>query len=141
MSVTASAARSTNWLNVALWVVQVFLAAMYLFAGYTKVANTPDALAASMGWGWALSVPAWFVMFIGVAELLGAIGIVLPAATRIMPWLTPLAAAGFVVVQVAAIVLHASRGEHAVLPFNLLLLAAAIFVLWGRTRKLPIAAR
>lgn len=141
MAVGSSETSGINWWNVALWVAQVFLAAMFLFAGYTKVTNTPDELAATMGWGWALTFPAWFILFIGVAEILGAIGVVLPAATRILPWLTPLAAAGFVIVQVAAMILHASRGEFAVLPFNVLLLAAALFVIWGRTRKVPVAPR
>ncbi len=133
--------RGFDWWNAALWVVQVFLALMFIFAGYTKMTNTPEALAESMGWGWALAWPAWFILFLGVAEILGGIGVILPALTRIMPWLTPLAALGFVVVQIAAIVLHASRGEIEVLPFNLVLLVASLFVIWGRSRKRPIASR
>lgn len=141
MAVGSSETRGVNWWNVALWVAQVFLAAMFLFAGYAKMFNTPEVLAAEMGMGWALTFPAWFVLFLGSAEFLGGIGVILPAATRIMPWLTPLAAVGFVIVQVAAMILHASRGEFAVLPFNVLLLAAALFVVWGRTRKVPVAPR
>ena len=67
---------------------------------------------------------------------------ILPAATRILPWLTPLAAAGFAVVQIAAIALHATCGEIAMtLPINLLLRGLSLYVLWGRWRRLPIAPR
>ena len=137
MAVTSSETRGVNWWNIALWVAQVFLAAMFLFAGYAKTFNAPEVLASEMGMGWALSFPAWFVLFLGIAELLGGIGVILPAATRILPWLTPLAAVGFAVVQVAAMILHATRGEFAVLPFNVLLLAASLFVAWGRTVLTP----
>lgn len=95
-----------------------------------------------MGWTWALTMPPAFILFLGVMEILGAIGIIAPAVTRILPFLTPLAAAGMAFVQVSAIVLHGVRGETATsLPLNLVLLALALFVLWGRTRKAPIAGR
>jgi hypothetical protein len=84
----------------------------------------------------------WFIRFIGLCELAGAIGIILPAATRILPFLTPLAALGFVTIQVLAIGFHAIRGETAMSwPINALLLGLSLFVLWGRTRKLPIQPR
>jgi membrane protein DedA with SNARE-associated domain len=67
---------------------------------------------------------------------------ILPAATRILPWLTPLAALGFALIQVLAIVVHANLGETAMtLPINLVLLALSLFVLWGRWRKAPISPR
>ena len=75
-------------------------------------------------------------------ELAGALGMILPAATRILPWLTPLAALGFAVIQVLAIGTHALLGETAqTLPINLVLLALSLFVAWGRMRKAPILPR
>jgi hypothetical protein len=129
-----------NWWSIALWVVQVLLAFLYAFAGYTKLFTPIPDLAAMMAW--APTMPEWLVRFIGLAEIAGALGMILPAATRILPWLTPLAALGFTVIQILAIGLHALRGETAMtLPFNALLLALSLFVLWGRWRKAPIAPR
>jgi hypothetical protein len=82
-----------------------------------------------------------FVRVIGLVDLAGGIGILLPALTRIMPSLTVLAALGCSVLQVFAIVFHTSRGEVVVTPLNFVLLSLALFVLWGRARKAPIAPR
>ena len=79
--------------------------------------------------------------FIGLAELAGIIGLILPAATRIRPELTRLAAIGLLAIQVLAIPFHILRAEFAPLPFNFLLVALALFIIWGRTRKAPITAR
>jgi putative oxidoreductase len=130
-----------NWWNIALWVVQVLLAALYLMAGFIKLVQPIDALVA-MGMAYASALPDAFIRFVALMEILGALGLLLPAATRIFPWLTPLAAVGLSVVQVSAIVLHGIRGETAMtLPMNLVLLALSLFVVWGRWRKAPIAAR
>ncbi len=138
---TANSTPSTGrgW-TIGLWVAQVGLAAMFGMAGVNHAAM-PIAALASMGMGWAADAPEWLVRVIGVAEVAGALGMILPSATRILPRLTPLAALGFVVIQVLAMGVHATRGEFAVLPFNLVLLALALFVAWGRTRKAPIASR
>ena len=126
--------------TIALWVVQVLLAAFFGMAGVMKLAQPIDVLVAS-GMGYAGDYPELLTRFIGTMEILGAIGIILPAATRILPGLTPLAALGFAVIQVLAIGLHTMRGEFGILPFNLVLLALSLFVVWGRTRKAPIAPR
>lgn len=141
MSIQYSTSSRTNWLNIGLWIAQVLLAAAYLAAGWMKVSQPVDGLAA-MGMAWAADWPAWSVRFIGAAEIAGALGLILPAATRIVPMLTPLAALGLSVIQVLAIVVHATRGETAMtLPANLVLLALSLFVLWGRTRRASIAPR
>lgn len=141
MSVDSAPARRVNWWNIGLWVVQVLLAALYASAGYAKLTQ-PIAALATMNMTWAPDLPELFVRFVGLMEILGAIGIILPAATRILPWLTPTAAVGFTIVQLSAIVLHATRGETAMtLPFNLVLLALGLFVVWGRYSKAPIARR
>lgn len=129
-----------NKWNIALWVAQVVLAAVYVMAGFMKLTQPIDALVAS-GMSYAGDYPELLTRFIGTMEVLGAIGIILPAATRILPVLTPLAALGFSTIQVLAIGLHTTRGEFQVLPVNLILLALSLFVLWGRLRKAPISPR
>jgi len=129
-----------NKWNIGLWVAQVVLAAIYVMAGFMKLTQPIDALVAS-GMTYAGDYPEMLTRFIGTMEVLGAIGIILPAATRIAPFLTPLAALGFSTIQVLAIGLHSSRGEFQVLPVNLVLLALSLFVLWGRLRKAPISPR
>lgn len=140
MTDTTIGGSSRGGWNVGLWVAQVLLALFYFYAGFNKVSQPIEALAA-MNMGFVLFVPEWLTRFIGVAELLGALGLILPALTRILPRLTMLAALGLSAIQVLAVLLHASRGEFAVLPLNAVLIALSLFVLWGRERKAPIAAR
>ena len=118
-------------LNLFLWIAQIGLAGLFGFAGVIKTIRPIPDLAKMLVWPG--DVPAWLVRFIGVAEFAGALGIVLPQLAGILPWLTPLAALGFVAVQVIAIGFHAVRGElKMALPINLLLLALSAFVVWGR---------
>jgi putative oxidoreductase len=127
-------------LHIALWLAQILLALAFGFFGFTKA--TGDLAMLSQMMTWIPSVPAAFIRFIGIAEILGAIGMILPALTRIKPMLTPLAAIGFATIQVLAIILHAVREETAfTIGLNLPLLALALFVMWGRGRKLPIVPR
>jgi putative oxidoreductase len=125
---------------IGLWVAQVVLAGIYGMAGFMKLSQPIEALVAS-GMGYAGDYPELLTRFVGSMEILGAIGIILPAATRILPGLTPLAALGFSAIQVLAMALHTMRGEYSILPVNLVLLAISLFVLWGRTRKAPILPR
>jgi putative oxidoreductase len=115
-------------LNIALWIVQILLAAMFLMVGIMKLTNP----------AMAKDLPAGLVYFIGAAETLGGIGLILPAALRIKPWLTPLAAAGIAVIMVLAAAFHISKGEISHIGFIVLLLAMAVFVAWGRYRKAPV---
>ncbi len=140
MTDTSQRAAPPLWLNILLWIGQAFLAFAFGSAGFMKLTVPADQLAEMMNF--VNYTPAWLVMFIGVMEVLGAIGVILPAATRILPWLTPLAALGFAIIQVLAIGVHASLGETATtLPANLVLLAVAVFVVWGRHMAAPIASR
>ena len=140
-AITATAGRPGKALNVSLWIAQLLLAGLFGMAGAMK-AFMPVADLVAHGINYASDLPLWLLRFIGVAELSGAIGILLPALTRILPRLTPLAALGFVTLQVLAIGFHATRGELAMaLPLNLVLLGLSLFVLWGRAAKMPIAAR
>jgi hypothetical protein len=87
---------------------------------------------------WIGSVPAALVRFIGVAELLGAIGLILPMLTGILPWLTVAAAMGLAVLQVCATIFHISRGEVKSLPANAILLLLSLFVIVGRVFIVPV---
>jgi len=123
-------------MTYALWIVQALLALMFLFAGGTKLVIPPDVLA-SMGSPNQIPLPGWFVQFVGVVEVLGALGLILPGLLRIKPWLTPLASAGLVVVMIGAVALTvAADGVAAgVVPLVVGLLAA--FVTYGRWRLAP----
>ncbi len=135
---TATAAASKP-LHVTLWVVQILLALTFTVTGTMKVAQPIAALAASLGWPG--HVPPALVRFIGIAELLGAAGLILPAATRIAPALTPVAAGALTVVMLLASLLHISRGEFTVLAVPVIVGTLCAFVAWGRSRKAPIAPR
>lgn len=121
--------------TIALWVAQIILATIFALAGFMKATQPIADLAAMMGWPG--QAPVALVRFIGIAELAGAVGLVLPVLTGIMPRLTALAALGLAVVQVLAMGLHIYRGEFEVLPINVILLALAVFVTQGRRTVSP----
>lgn len=122
-------------MNIALWIVQGLLALAYLAAGASKLTQPVEKLGERMKWVYSLPQP--LVRAIGLAELLGAIGLIAPLATNIQPWLTPAAAGGLVIVQLGAIVFHISRREFRGLPVNIVLLLLAAIILIGRTALLP----
>lgn len=126
-------------LNIALWISQILLAAMFGMAGLMKVTQSIDHLSEMLPF--AAQVPEGLVRFIGAAELAGALGLILPAASRILPRLTPLAATGLVVVMVLAAGFHIYRGEFSNLPINFILGSLAAFVAWGRFAKARISKR
>ncbi|RVW06276.1 DoxX family protein [Rhodococcus spongiicola] len=119
-------------MNVTLWVVAVVLAVVYLGAGLMKVAVPYEKLIENPRTAWARDLSARSVRAIGTAELLGAIGLILPQATGIAEVLTPLAATGLAIVQVGAMIFHIRRNEIQMLPVNVVLLALAVFVAIGR---------
>jgi putative oxidoreductase len=123
-------------MNVVLWIVQALLAAAYVMAGSMKTFRPLKELSKRMAW--VATFPAGFVSFIGIAELLGAIGIILPMVTNIAPWLTVAAAAGLALVQVSAIAFHVSRHETRVVPGNVVLLLLALLVVIGRVAIVPL---
>lgn len=128
--------------NVGVWVLQVALAGMFLMAGAFKL-FAYDTGAAMPEPNWIDDVPEALVRTIGALEILGALGVVLPRATGIRPWLTPVAAAALALVMVLAIGFHVMRGEGAMVGFNVLLLALALGVVWGRwgdVRRVPASA-
>jgi uncharacterized membrane protein YphA (DoxX/SURF4 family) len=139
ISTSGTTGRSARVLNAALWLAQLLLAAAFVMAGFMKTTMPMPELIRQMGWPGAL--PAALVRFIGVSELAAGIGLILPAITRIRPLLTPLAAAGLVLVMTLATLFHLARGEAHVIPINLAFAALAAFVAWGRFRAVPIRPR
>ena len=125
-----------NIVNIVLWVIQGLLALAFLLAGFMKTFQPVATLKKNMSW--VNDVPVAFVRFIGVAELLAAIGLIAPAATGIVPWLTVAAAVGLVVVMLSASVFHASRRENANIGMNVVLLLLAAFIIVGRLALAPL---
>ena len=134
-----STTQPSKALHVALWIVQVLLAAMFLMAGFMKISQPITQLATSLPW--VSQVPEALVRFIGAAEVLGGLGLLLPSLLRIQPRLTVLAAVGLVLVMVLAAGFHLTRGEGGMVGPNLVIALLAAFVAWGRSNKAPIAAK
>ena len=130
---------SNKGLNIGLWAAQIVLALAYGMFGSMKATQPLDQLSVMMKW--IPTMAPWFVRTLGTLEVLGAIGLILPSLTRIMPRLTVLAALCFIILQVCAIGLHLSRGEPEALVLNAPLILLAIFVFWGRSNKVVIAPR
>jgi uncharacterized membrane protein YphA (DoxX/SURF4 family) len=120
-------------MNIALWIVQGLLAAIFLFAGGIKLVTPMEEMMKQM----PLPLPRWFVLFTGVVEVLGAIGVILPWLLRIRPGLTPLAAAGLVIVMIGATVYTFAAGDVVPALISLLLGILAAFVAYGRWRLTP----
>ncbi len=123
-------------MNIVLWVLQVLLAVAFFAHGLLFLSPPPE-IAEQMN----ASLPRWFQLFLGVAELLAAVGLTLPGLTRIRPWLTTWAAVGIMIVMVSATVFHLVRGEMSSSAITLLLFAMATFVAYMRHRVLPIGVR
>lgn len=124
-------------MNIVLWIIQILLALLFLFSGSTKFMMTVAEMNAQSPVTW----PGWFLHFIGVSEILGGIGLILPALLRIKPGLTPLAAAGLAIILAGAtvITLMGPMKGLAVVPLVTCLLC--IFVAYGRWRMRPIAGK
>jgi uncharacterized membrane protein YphA (DoxX/SURF4 family) len=118
-------------MNLTLWIIAAVLAAVFAASGAMKLVVPKDKLVAS-GQGWAAEVDQNAIRGIGAVEVLGAIGLIVPPLVHIVPVLAPLAAVGLVLVMLGAIVTHARRKEYPNVVVNLVLLALAVFVAWGR---------
>lgn len=119
-------------MNIALWIVAGLLAAVFLTAGAVKLILPKAKLVSTPAQGWAEDFSATAVKAIGVLEVLAAVGLILPAVLDIAPFLVPLAAIGLAVVMIGAIFTHLRRGETKSITGNVVYLALAIFVAWGR---------
>jgi uncharacterized membrane protein YphA (DoxX/SURF4 family) len=133
---------ATKAVNVLLWILQVLWGVFFSFTGFGKVLCYDPAV-----WNHTLHQVAWFsavpqglVVFIGVSEGLGGIGLILPAMTGVKPKLTPFAAIGLTLIMILAAIFHIVRGEYSFfLPVNLVLGGVAAFIAYGRLIVRPIA--
>ncbi len=125
-------------MNIALWAIQLFAGLFFVAIGILHFV-VPEGLPANLAWMYDLNPTLHLIS--GTAEILGGLGLILPAVTRIMPGLVPLAAAGLALVMAGAIVFHLGRGEVANVAGNVLWASAMAFVAWGRSMKYPIAPR
>jgi uncharacterized membrane protein YphA (DoxX/SURF4 family) len=117
-------------MNTALWIIQWLLAALFVFAGATKLIMPIEDMLAQM----PIGLPGWFLRFIGVAELLGGTGLVIPWLTGVKPRLTPLAAAGLVIIMIGATVITLMTGQIAFALLPLVTGVLCAFVAYGRSR-------
>jgi uncharacterized membrane protein YphA (DoxX/SURF4 family) len=123
-------------MNIVLWIVQVLLAVAFFAHGWLFL-SPPAEMVEQMN----ASLPRWFQLFLGVAEVLAAVGLILPGLTRIMPWLVTWAAGGIMIVTVSATAFHLVRGEMSSAAITLLLLVMAAFVAYMRYRGRPMVVR
>src|SRR3954469_10366642 len=123
-------------MNITLWILQVLLALAFLAHGIMLL-NPPPEIAVLMN---AL-LPRWFQVFLGLAEVLAAVGLTLPGLTRILPGAVPAAAAGVMIVMISATILHVSRSELGSAATTFVLLLIATFVAYARWRLHPIPPR
>ena len=130
---------ASKGLNITLWVAQILLGALNMMAGSMKLFQPIEALTQTLPW--VNETPSSLVRFIGLSELAGGLGLLLPSLLRIKPGLTPIAAIGLVAVQVLATAFHISRGETSVIGINLVFAGIAAFIAWGRMKRAPIMAK
>ena len=126
-------------LRAGLWLAQFLVFGLFALFGSMKLLMPVSQLGEM--WIWPAQVPTWFLHMTGILDIAGGLGVLLPALTRIQPRLTVWAALGCTLLQIAAMIFHISRGETAALPLNIILLGLAVFVIWGRGKKAPIAPR
>ena len=119
-------------MDLALWITAGLLAAVFLFAGSTKLFLSREKLAEAPGGGWVLDFSAGFVKALGAVEILGAVGLILPALLDIAPVLVPLAAVGLATIMVGAAIVTYRRRESTHVLVDVTYLAMAVFVAFGR---------
>ena len=122
-------------MNIVLWIIQVLLALLFLFGGGVKLALPVAEMTKQ------LAMPGLFLRFLGVVEVLGGLGLILPGLLHIKTWLTPLAAAGLVIIMIGATVISLRIGPVAPAMFPLVTGLLAAFVAYGRRRLAPMPAR
>ncbi len=128
-------------MNNLLWVLQVFLAVVFALHGWIYVAWPPFAAAMiekRQRDGKPLGLPPSLRTFIGVCELLAAVGLILPGLTGILPWLTALASAGLIIVMLGAVMFHLSRRETNTAVIGLVLVVLCVLVVYGRVAIVPL---
>lgn len=128
--------RKRNGLHFGLWLAQFLIGAPFVYFGGMKIVCPIAVLSVIMPW--TGEVPETMVRLLGLIDVAGGLGLLLPGLTKIKPGLTKVAAIGCIILQVAAGAFHVARGEAAMAPLNLVFLLLAIFILWGRTTRAPL---
>ncbi len=123
-------------MNTVLWILQVVVGIMFILAGVNHGFRQETA---KQMMAWMQAVSSGLLTFIGIAEILGGLGVVLPALTNILPVLTPIAAAGLTLIMILAMIFHFRRGEYQAIVVNLVLGALAAFVAYGRFVLVPLS--
>lgn len=129
---------SSKAMHITLWVAQVLLALSLISGTFLKFMPI-EKISAMMPW--TGQVPEIIVRLLGIVDLLGALGLILPALLRLKPKLTPWAALCTVALMLCATIFHISRGEASAIGFNLFCIVLAAFVAWGRFKKAPITSK
>ena len=127
-------------MNVVLWILQVLLALLFLFAGGAKLVMSAEALSQPAEPNQVM-LPVWFIRFVGVCEFLGGLGLVLPGLLKIRQYLTPLAALGLAIIMVGAVVFTVINGAISVAVLNVVILLLLLFIAYARRRVTPHGAR
>jgi uncharacterized membrane protein len=125
-------------MNIVLWILQILLGVYFVFVGVNHFI-IPPGLPAAMSWMYELSTELH--IFSGTAEILGGLGLILPAVTKIQTRLVPLAASGLVLVMIGAMAWHIQRGEYSNIFMNFILAALVGFVAYGRWKLVPLQDR
>jgi putative oxidoreductase len=131
--------KKSKGLNIALWIAQSILALLFLMSGTMKSTIPMGQLYVSLNW--TKDVPMGLVRFIGVFELLIALGLLLPSLLRIIPVLTPVAASALILIMILAIIFHISRGEANIIGMHIAFIILASFIAWGRFKNVPIHSK
>lgn len=124
-----------------LWAIQILLAILFLFAGGSKLVMSIEVMQELARQSGQTPLPGLLLRFIGLAELLGGLGLVLPGLLRIRPGLTPLAAVGLLIIMISATVITMSSGAIGTAVFPLIVTLLLAFVAYGRWRMTPHAGR
>ena len=124
-------------MNIALWIIQVLLALLFLFAGVMKFVIPIEEMTKQM----PVAIPGLFLRFIGVCEILGGLGLVLPGLLRIKPSLTPLAAVGLAIIMIGATAITLMGGAVAPALYPLVVGLLLVFAAYGRWRLLAVSSR
>lgn len=130
--------RTSSRLNRTLWVVQTIVGVPFVLFGGMKVSQPIAQLSAMMPWTGQL--PEHVVRSLGVVDIAGGLGLLLPGLIGIKPDLTRAAAIGVIALQLCATVFHLSRGEAGMVPLNIVFIALVGFILWGRSTRAPLGA-
>ncbi|MFK7949849.1 MAG: DoxX family protein [Saprospiraceae bacterium] len=130
--------KNNKAMNIGLWVAQGLVSLMLLWGAYAKLGMPAEELSAMMPW---TAENPTLTTLTGIVDLLGGLGLILPALLKIQPKLTIYAAYGTILLMVAGSIFHGSRSEFSSIGMNVVLMAIAAFIAWGRSNKAPIVAK